>query len=320
MELVSLYYFTELAKTMNFTKTAERLYITQQTLSNHIARLEEHFEMPLFYRSPSLSLTPAGELVLAFATDVNREHTSLKDQLADMKAQESGVLRFGASAVRINSFLPHILPQFAARYPKVAVQFSGSNAREAMKMVLDGRQDLCLTVSYEKNPNILARHMISDQIYLCVSDALLRQYYGEDTDALKQKSEHGANIADFAKLPFCISDNIVGDKVNHCFREAQVTPRAYFSTDSTRLGAAVCNEGLAASFITHIYLLGQQEEGRIPENLNIFPLLYRGEPLVQPLYLIRRKDRYLPQYSKYFLDLLYKYYSDVQHVRFDRIV
>ncbi len=42
MDLVSLYYFRELSKDLNTTKTAARLYITQQTLSNHIQRLEQY--------------------------------------------------------------------------------------------------------------------------------------------------------------------------------------------------------------------------------------------------------------------------------------
>ena len=42
MDLVSLYYFQELSKDLNMTRTAQRLYISQQTLSNHIHRLEQH--------------------------------------------------------------------------------------------------------------------------------------------------------------------------------------------------------------------------------------------------------------------------------------
>ena len=41
MDLTSIYYFAELSKDLHMTNTARRLYISQQTLSNHIARLEE---------------------------------------------------------------------------------------------------------------------------------------------------------------------------------------------------------------------------------------------------------------------------------------
>ena len=53
MDTVSLIYFSEAAKDLNFTKTAQRLFISQQTLSNHIARLEEAYQVKLFERPPA---------------------------------------------------------------------------------------------------------------------------------------------------------------------------------------------------------------------------------------------------------------------------
>lgn len=70
MDITSLYYFQELAKNLHMTNTAEKLHISQQTLSNHIKRLEEYYGTLLFYRKPSLSLTSAGEALLAFAEEV----------------------------------------------------------------------------------------------------------------------------------------------------------------------------------------------------------------------------------------------------------
>ena len=56
MDIISLYYFKEVAKDLHITKTANRLYISQQTLSNHIQRLEEYFGAQLLNRKPKLSL------------------------------------------------------------------------------------------------------------------------------------------------------------------------------------------------------------------------------------------------------------------------
>ena len=53
MDLISLYYFSELAKDLHMTRTANRLFISQQTLSNHIKRLEESLNCGLFERKPA---------------------------------------------------------------------------------------------------------------------------------------------------------------------------------------------------------------------------------------------------------------------------
>lgn len=318
MELISLYYFSEVAKDLHITRTADRLYVTQQTLSNHIARLEDYYGMPLFYRRPKLSLTTAGERVLAFANSVGLEHANLRDSLSDIEKQESGVIHFGASILRLNTSLPHVLPEFSARYPKVELRLTEGISSHLLPMVAEGRLDFAIVLSDKPNPKLTEHHLMDDHIYLCVSDVLLRKYYGEEAEAIKRAAEHGANVKDFAKLPFCMLNNRMGDMVRECFQDAQVTPWQYISCTNTNLNTTVCFERLTASFIPHVSLAANQDA--IPDDLNIFPLHLHGMPVVQRSTLIRRTDRYLSRFNKYFLDLLYHHYADVEHIRFDRIV
>ena len=58
MNLLSLYYFVELAKELHVTNTAQKLYISQQNLSQHIQRLEQYYGVPLFHRKRSRSPDP----------------------------------------------------------------------------------------------------------------------------------------------------------------------------------------------------------------------------------------------------------------------
>ena len=138
MDLTSLYYFQELSKDLNMTKTAERLYISQQTLSNHIQRLEQYYGTKLFYRKPSLSLTCAGEFVLSFAQVVGKEERNLKDILSDVEHQERGTLRVGASMARGTQFLPRILPDFHQMYPRVEVRFVEGLSANLEKKIANG--------------------------------------------------------------------------------------------------------------------------------------------------------------------------------------
>ena len=54
MNFLTLYYFLVVCDEMNITKAAEKLYISQQSLSNHIQTLEKFVGTPLFPRTPSL--------------------------------------------------------------------------------------------------------------------------------------------------------------------------------------------------------------------------------------------------------------------------
>lgn len=318
MELVSLYYFSELAKDLHMTRTAERLYISQQTLSNHIARLENYYGTPLLYRKPSLSLTPAGEYVLSSAKTIINEEANLKAILSDIEQQERGILRFGASTLRMNTSLPHILPKFSGRFPKVEIRLTDTISSELTELVLDGELDLALTVLHTLDPRLAADHLMDDQVYLCVADCLLQQYYGDRTAALKACSVDGADLGNFSQLPFCLLENRIGEKINECFAEAHVTPRAYITSTYTHISASICFQRLAAAFIPHVCLAEQRQE--IPPDINIFPLLHNGRPLYQEVNLIRLRDRYLPRPIRYFQDLLSGYLRAIEQVHLERVV
>lgn len=318
MELVSLYYFTELAKDLHMTRTAERLYISQQTLSNHIARLESYYGTPLLHRKPALALTPAGEYVFASARSILNEEANLKAILSDVEQQERGILRFGASTLRMNTSLPHILPQFSARYPKVEIRLTDTISSELTELVLDGELDLALTVSSKADPRLAEDHLMDDQVYLCVADSLLQTYYGDEAADLKARSAGGARIRDFARLPFCLLENRIGEKVYECFAEAQITPHPYITSTYTQISTTICFQRLAAAFIPHICLAEQRQD--IPEDINIFPLICNGNLLIQQVNLIRLRDRYLPRPIRYFEDLLSGYLRAVEQVHLERIV
>ena len=189
MELVSLYYFSELAKDLHMTRTAERLYISQQTLSNHIARLESYYGTPLLYRKPAMSLTPAGEYVLSSAKTILNEEANLKAILSDIEQQERGILRFGASTLRMNTSLPHILPQFSERFPQVEIRLTDTISSELTELVLDGELDLALTVSRKADPRLTEDRMMDDQVYLCVADFFRTKSYYINTHFFTEKEQ-----------------------------------------------------------------------------------------------------------------------------------
>ena len=57
INFLNLEYFLVAAEELNFTKASKRLYISQQSLSNHISNLEKEFDIALFHRTTPLTLT-----------------------------------------------------------------------------------------------------------------------------------------------------------------------------------------------------------------------------------------------------------------------
>lgn len=309
MDFTSLYYFTELTKDMHFTRTAERLFMSQQTLSNHIMRLEEYYGVRLLYRKPTLSLTYAGEQVLAFASHVLREEANLKDILSDIEHQERGAIRFGASTMRMSSCLPDILPDFSSRYPLVEIHITDANSAQLEQKILKGELDLAITVSQEENSQIANIPLMADQIYLCVSDALLQEYYPTRVLELKQKSSCHADVKDFSCLPFCMLDNRMGKSIEKCFNAAGFTPKLYTTSRYIQIGTALGLKGLAACFATRTSLLNMR--GTTHDDINIFPLYLKDEPVFQQISIIYHVDRYRSTYILYFLKLVEEYFHQM---------
>lgn len=312
MDILSLYYFSEVTKDLHITRTANRLFISQQTLSNHIMRLEEYYNVPLLNRKPSLSLTYAGEHVLKFANMILRENGNLKDIISDISHEERGVILFGSSRFRMNFCLPNILPDFSIKYPNVEIRMTDSNSSQLENSILNGEIDLAIVIGVKENPSIHKIHLMYDNIYLCVTDELLRKYYPDEVDLIKEKSRSEANIRDFAKLPFCILNNRMGQKIQKCFDEAKIIPNIYTTSSYIQIATSIGLCGLAACFATQTSLLNQKDV--IPDDINFFPLYQDDSPLKQELFIIHHKDRYITEYNQYFLELTLNYFRKIENL------
>ncbi len=312
MELESLGYFKELTRDLNMTQTAKRLFLSQQTLSNHIARLEKWCGTPLFYRKPRLSLTSAGLSLLDFTNRVLNEEEDFRGVLSDIRDESRGLIRFGASFVRYNATLPAILPQFTQKYPQVSFHLTDDASAHLMQQLLAGELDVALTVQSENLPGLINEPMLSNQLYLCVSDRLLQQYYGNQAEMIKLRSRNGAHLSDFAKLPFLIitPPNHLGTILANCFEEAGYLPRIYLQMDHLRLSETLASKALCAAFTTTTPL--NSSRNQMARDVNIFPLLYKEKPVFHRLYLAYYEKRYHPRYVLYFIQLIKNYFSQIE--------
>lgn len=84
MNFSSMDYFVMTAQEGSFTRAAERLHITQQTLSAHIANLEREVGSRLFVRSLPLELTYAGQVFWEYAVEFRRKLQFLEREMGDI--------------------------------------------------------------------------------------------------------------------------------------------------------------------------------------------------------------------------------------------
>lgn len=312
MNLLSLYYFVELSKDLHFTKTAERLFISQQTLSNNIKSLESYYNIKLINRKPKVTLTYAGERLLIFAKEVLLKNRDLEDMFSDINEDLSGSIRFGASISRATISLPRIFSVFTKEFPNVHIKYVDDISQNLEPLIVNNELDFAIVISEKPGLNIESIKLMDDQIYLCVTDKLLKEYYPNSFDILKKKSQKGACVEDFKKLPFSMMSNRLGNKIESFFVEKNIKPKITFSSTYSQLILPFCSNSLSACFVSHATLICLKDD--VTKDMNLFPLVHNDEYVLRPISLITQKDRYMSSYAKYFQSLIIDHFENIKNI------
>ena len=88
MNFTSMDYFVALSEERSFTRAAERLSVTQQTLSAHVANVERELGVRLVNRRVPLTLTYAGEVFLGYARRLQSLERSMRQEFFDIAGDQ----------------------------------------------------------------------------------------------------------------------------------------------------------------------------------------------------------------------------------------
>jgi DNA-binding transcriptional LysR family regulator len=195
MELRALRYFVELVKQKSFTSAAERMHVTQPTISKMVKALEIEVGAPLLLReSRQLTLTDAGEIVYRRGLDVLAAHAQLEAELSELGALARGTLTIGIPPMGGPLFTP-IVAAFRQRHPKIELQLfeRGSKAIEAA--LNDGELELGVVLQ-PVDPAIFELLPVTDQpLWLIAQRGSRWDKTGAEADATQVKLADLANEA-----------------------------------------------------------------------------------------------------------------------------
>lgn len=122
MELRHLRYFSALAQELSFTRAAEKVHVTQSTLSHQIKQLEEELGHELFSRiGKRVMLTEAGEMFLSGVTRALKEIDDGVRSLRSGAPPPPGSLVIGSTHTFNIKFVPVCVATFQKRHPMVSV-------------------------------------------------------------------------------------------------------------------------------------------------------------------------------------------------------
>lgn len=142
MDFRQLEAFIAVVECKNFSKAAERLYLTQPTISAHIRSLEKELETILIRRTTkTFQVTYDGERFYRYAVRL----VELKDAaVQDINKATKMIIRLGASTIPSTYLLPQLLPAFRKRYPSVYFDVRQGDSSYVEERILDGSLDIGL--------------------------------------------------------------------------------------------------------------------------------------------------------------------------------
>lgn len=139
MDIRKLEAFCKVYELQSFSKAGEAIYLSQPTISSHIANLEEELGVRLFDRMGRTILpTEAGNVLYDRARSVFENIDEAKAAIEVLKNRVVGELRIGCSTIPSHNILPKILADFSNTYPEVCFSIHTGDSSEIIKLVSEG--------------------------------------------------------------------------------------------------------------------------------------------------------------------------------------
>ncbi len=292
INFLNLRYFVRVAEEKNMTRVAELEHISQQSLSNHIKKIEQYYGVQLFDRTGGLTLTYAGEQIYKYAVSVLSLKHDMENEIQDMTDSEQGTLRIGISYTRGSAFLPEVLPEFCKRNPYVKIDIVENNSQVLEEYLLRGHIDLYVGANLRPSAEIKTIELMSEKHFLVVPKEIAESHGGS------------MDVSDYMSEPFLLlsEGNRIRDMFDEFLRERNLSVNIRLEGENIETLFSLACKGMGITVYPEMFL----EIHGGTEFLNRAPvvLLPMGSDMFDSvLYVAHHKKRYLSNAAKCFIEL-----------------
>lgn len=294
MNTKHLSYILEIAEEKNITKAAEKLYVSQSTLSQCLANLEQELGTPLFYRySKELVPTPAGLCYLEGARRMMDIKKQVYDEIARMTSKLPLSFSVGISSQSGLRVFSRVTALYKNKYPNVTFQIVEDHSLPMIKMLNSGKLDMALLAIDDTDRISTAYELLwKEELLLAIPDSPAFSHYF-DGDRISWENMDQA--------PFILSPHgtIIRELEETMMKEHKIQPYVICEISSKSAVISMLKEGLGISLVP-------RSEVRDVDGVNYFsisPELYRYHVMAY----VKKKT---PELEKaYFIQLIKENYN-----------
>ena len=171
LDIRHLRYFLAVAEAGSFSRAADRLGISQPSVSQQMRDLEAGLRVPLFQRrGKRILLTPRGLIFQEHARAVLHQLENFLQDLNSEPGELRGALRLGVIPVLNVPLVPQLLGSFVADYPAISITVEEISSTEIETALEEGRMDVGLGFLTRHSPNLRYERLCTDEFALIVGD------------------------------------------------------------------------------------------------------------------------------------------------------
>lgn len=283
----SLRIFHEVAKSLNMTVVAQKMFISQSAVSQTIHDLEREFGIKLFSRiGKKLYLTEEGEIWLNYVRRILNVYNEGLNAIDMMKKLQSGRLKIGAST----TIGIYVMPQISGKFMKLYTGIDFSIAIENTKVIIENLKNNKIDFGFVEGPvstdEIVVENFCEDELVLIVSPEHPWAKLGS------------VDAAELVNEKFIMRE--IGSGTREVFEDIlnanQIRFSIAFELGNTEAIKKAVEAGLGVSCISRRCIYHEVKAGRLCI-VNI-----RGVVFLRRFNLVYHKDKYLTYLHKKFID------------------
>lgn len=172
MDIKQLEYFICVAELLNFTKAAEKLYISQTAISQQIKSLEDSLNVTLFIRNNrKVSLTPAGEAFYKKSKLIVNDVNEAINEAVKTASGYNGSLKIGFTSGHSTFIIYNLVKRFLIKYPDIDITILDDNFGNLYEDLNNKNLDLVFSVDFNLKEirNFRFLHLNSDYLYVIMN-------------------------------------------------------------------------------------------------------------------------------------------------------
>jgi DNA-binding transcriptional LysR family regulator len=292
MEIRKLEAFCKVVELKSFTRAAERILLSQPTVSEHVRSLEEELGQKLLDRlGREVEPTPVGSLFYGYARKILKTRQEAVQAVEQFSGKLIGRITVGSGTIPGTYVLPELIGRFRLQYPSIKTTLCISSSQNISEKVLDGELDFGVVGAKWTEKGLDWTEMFSDELTLAV--------YPGHPWALKKSVALEALVQE----PFIMREPGSGTRKvfakileEHGLKESELQEVAEIG--STAAIKEAVKAGIGISVLSKYAVQNDVDCGRLKA------VGIQGHELKRSFYLIQRKNRAISPVASVFLEYL----------------